>query len=161
MLHLPSRFSARLATRPLVLLGCLAALSVAGCGPNGPDVVPVTGKITKGGKPVSFVTVTFVPELGRASMARTDADGHYELEFSKEIPYGAVPGQHKVFFKVSPESISEPVNLRDSKYHPQTAQILKTFSSEETSPCVVEVKHETPEVNIELDEFDDNSSKKK
>jgi len=124
-------------------------------------VVPVTGKITKGGKPVSLVTVTFVPERGRASMAKTDAEGHYQLEFSKEIPYGAVPGQHTVYFRVSAENINEPVNLRSPKYHPQTAQILKTFGSEEASPCVVAVKHETPEVNIELDDFDDKSSKKK
>ncbi len=132
---------------------CLAALLAVGCGKKGPDVVPVTGRITKGGKPVSFVTVTFWPERGRASMARTDADGHYELEFSKDIPMGAVPGQHKVYFRVSQERIDEQVNLKSSKYHPQTAAILKKFSSQQDTPCTVEVKHETPEVNIELDDF--------
>jgi hypothetical protein len=88
-------------------------------------------------------------------MARTDADGRYELEFSKDIPYGAVPGRHTVFFRVSQERIDEPLNLKDKKFHPQTAQILKQFASKETSPCTVEVKHESPEVNIELDDFDD------
>lgn len=122
-------------------------------------MVPVTGRITKGGKPVAFVTVTFWPERGRASMARTDADGHYQLEFSKDIPYGAVPGMHKVYFRVPQERIDQGVNLKDAKYHPQTAQILKKFHSQDDTPCTVEVKHESPEVNIELDDFDDKSKK--
>jgi hypothetical protein len=142
-------------SRLVVSCLCLAALFAAGCGKKGPDVVPVTGRITKGGKPVSFLTVTFWPELGRASMARTDADGRYELEFSKDIPMGAVPGRHTVFFRASQERIDEPLNLKDKKYHPQTPQILKKFNAQETSPCKVEVKHETPEVNIELNDFDE------
>lgn len=145
----------------VLLAACLMVglFPLGGCGPAGPDVVPVAGRITKGGKPVAFVTVTFWPERGRASMGRTDADGRYQLEFSKDIPYGAVPGVHKVFFRVPQERIDAAVNLKDPKYHPQTAQILKKFSSQQETPCVVEVKHESPEVNIELDDFDDQKKK--
>jgi hypothetical protein len=139
--------------RGLLLALSVAAMLTTGCGRKGPDVVEVTGRITKGGKPVSFVTVSFMPERGRTSVGRTDADGRYDLDFSKEIPKGAVPGRHKVYFAVSQERIDAPVNLKESKYHPQMAQILKKFGSYQTTPCQVEVTHSSPEVNIELDDY--------
>jgi hypothetical protein len=129
----------------------LAAVICAGCGPSGPDVVPVSGRITKGGRPVSIVAVQFYPEQGRPSSARTDNDGRYELEFSEDIPKGAVPGKHRVSIQVVQERIDQPINLKDPKYHPEMPEILKNFGDWQTTKLQVEVSHDQPVIDIELD----------
>ncbi len=128
-------------------------ICTAGCGPKGPDVVEVRGRITKGGRPVSHVVVQFYPEQGRPSAARTDGDGNYELEFSEDIPKGAMPGKHNVSIQIVQERIDEPINLKDPKYHPEMAQILKNFGDWSNTKLQVEVRHEQPVIDIELDNF--------
>ena len=123
-----------------------------GCGPDGPEVVGVTGRITKGGRPVSNVVVQFNPEKGRPSTARTDDDGRYKLEFSEEIPMGAVPGLHKVSLQVLPERIDEGVNLKDPKYHPEMAEILRHFGDWSKTKLKIEVRSDQPVIDIELDD---------
>jgi hypothetical protein len=113
----------------------------------------VSGRITKGGRPVSNAVVQFYPEKGRPSSARTDSDGHYELEFSEDIPKGAVPGKHKVSLQVLQERIDEPVNLKDPKYHPDMSEIRNRFGNWQTTPLQVEVRHDQPVIDIELDSY--------
>ncbi len=125
----------------------------SGCGRSGPDVVEVSGTITKSGKPVSHVLVHFRPDKGRSSSGRTDAEGYYELQFSRRIPRGAVPGQHRVYFAVQQERIDEPLNLSDPKFHPETREIVQACGSYESTPVKIEVTHEEPVIDIELDEF--------
>ena len=63
-----------------------------------PDLVPVSGTVTLDGKPVSGVTVTFIPTGatgGGASYGATDASGKYELKSNDGRP-GAVAGEFKV-----------------------------------------------------------------
>ncbi len=136
-----------------VVASLIFAAGISGCGPSGPDVVAVSGRITKSGQPVSNMVVQFYPDRGRPSAARTDDDGYYELEFSEEIPKGAVPGPHRVILQVLQESIDEPINLADKKYHPQTAQILQRFGNWQTTELKVEVRHDQPVMNLELDDF--------
>lgn len=126
-------------------------LLAIGCGPKGPEVVPVTGRVTKEGKPVSNVLIHFLPEKGRTSSARTDSDGRFELQFSKDIPYGAVPGKHKVYFTMEQGRVDQPVNLDDPQYHPQMREILQKYGSYQNSPLRVEVDRNSPELTIELE----------
>ena len=143
-----------IADRPMQSLACgiLLVFYVAGCGPAGPDVVEVSGRITKGGRPVSNVVVQFYPDKGRPSAARTDDDGHYELEFSEDIPKGAMPGKHRVSLHVVQERIDQPINLKDPKYHSDMPEILRNFGDWKTTKLEVEVRHEQPVINIELDD---------
>jgi hypothetical protein len=131
----------------------LAAFCVGGCGPKGPDVVKVRGTITKGGQPVSHMVVQFYPEKGRPSAARTDDKGYYELEFSEEIPKGAVPGKHNVSLQVIQENIDNPINLKDPKYHPKVRDILRDFGDWRNPKLQIEVTHEQPVIDIELDDY--------
>jgi hypothetical protein len=57
----------------------------------------VTGKVSKGGQPVSGATVTFLPQGtdGRAATGTTDASGVYNLT-TFESGDGALPGSYKV-----------------------------------------------------------------
>jgi hypothetical protein len=67
----------------------------AGCGPRGPEIASVSGRVTMDGKPLAHATVVFIPENGRPAGARTDADGNYTLNFSGGRK-GAIPGKSMV-----------------------------------------------------------------
>lgn len=72
------------------------AVCIAGCGKSGPELAPVSGRVTIDGKPMANVDVTFQPdEMRPASYGRTDASGHYALGYKKGVQ-GALLGQHTV-----------------------------------------------------------------
>jgi hypothetical protein len=85
MSHLQSNKSALL----------LALLGLAGCGPSGPEIAYVSGRVTMDGKPLPNATVLFIPENGRPGVGRTDASGNYVLNFA-ENRQGAIPGKSSV-----------------------------------------------------------------
>jgi hypothetical protein len=75
----------------LILAAC-----IAGCGKSGPELAPVSGRVTVDGKPMENLDITFQPdEMRPASYARTDASGHYELGYKRGVQ-GALLGQHTV-----------------------------------------------------------------
>ena len=55
--------------RSFSLLALIGIGFLAGCGDAGPALSSVSGKVTKGGKPLANINVTFTPtsgEIGRA-----------------------------------------------------------------------------------------------
>ena len=77
---------------------CLLSLLLTGCG-SGDGPVPVTGKVTLDGKPVSDASVTFTPasQEGRVAVGATDDSGMYSLNLlTGEVKDGAMPGAYKV-----------------------------------------------------------------
>jgi len=85
-----------LTRRTLSVMSLLAVFSAAGCGASGPALSAVSGKVTKAGKPLANINVTFTPTAGGpASAGRTDADGKFAL-ICQNGKAGAVPGKHKV-----------------------------------------------------------------
>lgn len=83
-----------------LLLTCLAL----GCG-NKYELVPVRGKVTLDGKPLSNAMIITQPigkdttTPGPGSGARLDENGEFELELQTESTMGAVPGEHRVTIK--------------------------------------------------------------
>lgn len=77
--------------RFVLLLLIVPALVVAGCGDGASPGrgVPVSGKVTMGGKPLAGANITFMNDTF-AGFAHTDADGNYKLV------QGALPGMNKV-----------------------------------------------------------------
>lgn len=74
---------------------CVLGLTCLGCGPGGPELADVSGKVTMDGEPLDNALVTFTPvEGGRASSGKTDENGHYTLAYADRM--GAVVGKHKV-----------------------------------------------------------------
>lgn len=94
---IPMRFH-RLVPAALAALLCA---SLAGCG-GGPNIVNVTGRVTRGGQPVKDLTLSFEPESGRPSWGLTDADGRFTLHYSRERD-GAVVGKHRVYVAYDPQ----------------------------------------------------------
>jgi len=73
----------------------VASLVLMGCGDAGPELASVSGTVTKGGKPLAGVNVTFTPKNpGPSSGARTDAAGKFIL-ISQSGRSGAAIGDHK------------------------------------------------------------------
>ena len=80
--------------RHLIVVGCLTLL--AGCGPSGPELGTVKGKVTLDGAPVPEAKVEFQPEdKGSASYGTTDKQGKYTLFYAAGRP-GAMVGKHVV-----------------------------------------------------------------
>lgn len=97
----------------LVAPWLLAALAV-GCGGNSDDfiddrlamlerLVPVSGTVKVGGKPLAGVVLTFLPKEWTSSLGETDADGRFELQTAGRP--GALPGEYKVAlsYLISPD----------------------------------------------------------
>jgi hypothetical protein len=86
---------------PRFVTCCLTAalVTAGGCGPDGPEVAPVTGTITMDGMPLDDALVEFSPQAaGRPSYGRTDLEGRYELRYTQDR-LGAMPGEHIVRIK--------------------------------------------------------------
>jgi hypothetical protein len=73
----------------------LLFLLSAGCGPSGPEIASVAGRVTMDGKPLPNATVVFIPENGRPAGASTDENGNYVLNFSQGRK-GAIPGKNTI-----------------------------------------------------------------
>jgi len=106
----------------------------SGCGSDGPDVVPVSGTIRLGGEPLSNATVLFTPVAGgRPSAAVTDAEGRYELIYTRDRE-GALPGEHVVsistFRDGDPDQDQPPARERVPAQYNVQSQLRQTVTSD-------------------------------
>ena len=94
----------------------LAAVGLAGCG--GPEMAPVSGRVTLDGKPLAGVVVNFFPvgskerpTPGYPSLSEpTGPDGRFALANPHLKRPGAVVGPHRVSVN-TPVPASHPVNF--------------------------------------------------
>lgn len=82
------------------LLFTMALLALAGlsggCGMQGSRLVPVSGKVTSSGKPLTQGAITFVADgSGSTAAGEIDAAGQYKLSTHKPGD-GVAPGSYKV-----------------------------------------------------------------
>jgi hypothetical protein len=69
--------------------------TVLGCGPDGPELHPVTGKVElQDGRPVAGAMVEFAAEGGFGARGKTNTDGRFEL--SHDGRKGAAVGRYRV-----------------------------------------------------------------
>ena len=81
---------------------------IVGCGGDGlPPPVPVSGKVTLGGKPISGANVTFLSvDGGTSASGRTISDGTYKLT-TLNTDDGARPGEYTITIAKSDSKFSE------------------------------------------------------
>jgi hypothetical protein len=103
--------------RFLVAILCVVSLTlVAGCS-RGPKTVPVSGRVTVDGEPLSGFVISFIPDAEKGHTAelgcdaRLGKDGEYSLSTDDRfnVYKGAPPGWYKVTLG-SPEDKPIPVN---------------------------------------------------
>jgi hypothetical protein len=99
MIMTKSRIVAYLACS-VILVACFA-----GCGKTGPELAPVTGRITLDGKPLENADISFQPDNSKPpSAGRTDANGHYELAYKRGVTGGTV-GSNSVQITISTDVV--------------------------------------------------------
>jgi len=97
----------------------LLALTCWGCGPGGPEIASVEGKITMDGKPLPNAAVVFIPENGRPAGATTDSEGNYVLNFTAGRQ-GAIPGKNTVRIT----TLRDPSETEDGKPIPGSPETI-------------------------------------
>ena len=94
----------------LIVFGA-SVMSIAGCGQTGPQVAPVTGRITLDGQPLQNADVLFQPAGSKPpSAGRADANGHYELAYKRGVMGGTV-GSNTVQITISSDVVANPPNI--------------------------------------------------
>lgn len=96
-------------SRALAVLLC-AALAAAGCGgvKDAPKSVPIRGKVTLKGEPITSGEVVYTPvKTGEGRMARggIGPDGTFQMRTSPSVP-GVVPGEYGISLVVPDETAS-------------------------------------------------------
>lgn len=93
-------------------LSCVIALMLAGCGGGAVDsfgTLPVKGRVTFDGQPVTGAAIMFAPiaaseaagtKTGKPATGELDANGEFTLS-TYEMGDGAVIGKHKVILSAS------------------------------------------------------------
>ncbi|MDP6722000.1 MAG: hypothetical protein QGF59_25250 [Pirellulaceae bacterium] len=133
---------------PMNLVSALVAFSLAipfaGCGPSGPKLYKVTGKVTIDGKPARSAMIIFNSADGADSAAADLSDeGEFEM-MTGGARSGLVPGRYSVqIIRVEGGSVEEgeeeaPPSNVPAKY------------GEETSDLTADVKEEDNIINFPL-----------
>jgi hypothetical protein len=78
----------------IAILALMAALCCCGCS-RGPEIVPVAGKITIDGKPLSTGFIVMYQEGFRPATAKIGSDGSFAFKTLKERD-GCLRGEHSV-----------------------------------------------------------------
>lgn len=157
--------------RTLYLIAAAMLLPLAGCGDD-LNLVPVHGVVTLDGKPLAFKNLMFVPEDGTAGNGAggyTNGKGEYSLI---AVVFGATsdhdgipPGKYRVVvleptIPITEADFADPTALDEGDeaapamapaMPTQRTDIPRAYSSESTTPLVVDVPEGGGELNLELD----------
>jgi hypothetical protein len=99
------------------VLAVVLLSSCWGCGSNaGPYVgktVPVKGKVTYKGKPLTRGEILFEPDSGREANGNIQPDGTFELSTFKAGD-GAIPGKHRVAVSGTSKKDAVPVKYKNT-----------------------------------------------
>ena len=121
------RPAAKLRRRALIL-GCVAAFAVVGCGDGRPERVRVAGTVTIDGQPLTHGNIKFVPAGARPSAGKLDAND------------GVVRGRHRVAI-----SASKILSERKIEWFAP-----KKYADFRTSGVEFEIDQPTEDLKIEL-----------
>jgi hypothetical protein len=150
--------------RPALLSIGLACVLLGGCN-NGPKYVPVSGRVTFKGKPVTTGVIMFYPENGRPSVGSIAEDGTYSLD--SPTP-GALIGDHKVTIESTkvhpgstteaPKSVEEEMAMAKKGYPPGRWLVAgkldwlvpEKYSRRETSTLTAKVEDKTNVIDFDI-----------
>ncbi|MBX3432241.1 MAG: hypothetical protein KF847_02720 [Pirellulales bacterium] len=125
--------------RRALILGCVAAFAVVGCGDGRPERVRVAGTVTIDGQPLTHGNIKFVPAGARPSAGKLDATGRFTMTcFDGDD--GVVRGRHRV-------AISASKILSESKIQWFAP---KKYADFRTSGVEFEIDQPTEDLKIEL-----------
>jgi hypothetical protein len=127
----------KLAVLAALFLGCGSGCGAKGAG-AAPDLIPVKGKVTLLGQPLTMGTIRFEPDdFGRPASGKLQSDGTFVLSTTTEGD-GVVAGHHRVSItNISPKS--------------KEGALLKKYTSGKTAkPLEADVSAEQFEFNFDI-----------
>ena len=137
----------------------LLVTSLVGCGgAAGPQLFPISGKLTVSGKPVAGVGVQLIPVAAKtaslSASGTTDAEGAFTLKAINGDP-GAPKGKYKVVLSYSPASTlsAEEQSKAAATGRPPAATtppFPKEWMAPETSPKEYEVTDKPQPLDLSL-----------
>ncbi|MCC9599785.1 carboxypeptidase regulatory-like domain-containing protein [Stieleria sp. JC731] len=128
----------------VLFLLSLSSFAVTGCGPGGPELGQIEGKLTIDGEPVKNGSIEFVPiGGGRPSLALTNEEGFYTAYYLPNQP-GALTGKHRIRFEVAKGKPGDPGLVRPKRNGKRPTGEVKLEPSE------VEVVSGENEINFQL-----------
>ena len=119
----------------------LGVMMLAGCGDSGPKVVPVTGKVTLDGTPLTIGTVTFYPDESKGNTVVGTSTGMIQSDGSYKLNYNGKDGAPVGWYKVTVNPIGMPSNMGNaggmqaqdmSKLNQNAAKVNPKFLKAET-----------------------------
>jgi hypothetical protein len=121
-------------------------LAISGCGSSGPKLYKIKGTVTREGKPVKFLYITFSPDDGgtkAVSVGASDDQGRFEMMIASTP--GVYPGPHKIF-------CHDPLLDLGSKTstEPDYLACIKEYSPEK-SPLTINVDKNISNYELKLD----------
>jgi hypothetical protein len=124
-------------------------LVLTGCS-SGSNVVEVSGRLTRNGNPVPYLTIHFVPENGRASWGVSDENGQFSMKQDKKTP-GVLVGTHTVWVEWRPLSPKDEMDPKNANKPPDLASIMEKYGTEARSPLKLEIDKSIDNLEIKLD----------
>jgi hypothetical protein len=127
-------------------LSLTVSLLLTGCGgAAGPELGKVSGRVTLDGQPLANAVVRFQPAGagGTYSTGRTDADGNYQLRYSRD-QYGALIGSHRV----SVSTAAPDAEDKQGNPSPVRERVPVQYNAE--SSLIHEVEAGSNEIDLEL-----------
>lgn len=133
----------------------LSLLTFSGCAKKGPEIVSVSGKVTREGNPYPNAFLNFEPEKGRPSWAQVDGEGNYTVKYDATQD-GAVTGKHKVWISYRSkdpreEMIEKGFSKGKSSRPKNMNEVLSKFGDRETTPLIIEITKPVSNLEIKLD----------
>jgi hypothetical protein len=125
----------------LVLSAALVAASLvlAGCGPGGPKIVPVSGIVLIDGKPLTYGHIQVLPSGWRPASGHIGADGRFTLT-TTDPNDGCVVGTHPAVILAG-----ESITPETMKWHAP-----EKYADVKTSGLTVNISGPTDDLKIEL-----------
>lgn len=143
-----------------VVASMAVAVLLVGCGPTGPALHPVTGKVTIGGSPASGIQVSFMPVDAKQMTASGKVEGGSYTLFSN-AGKGAIAGKYKVVLSQAaaggggaptPEQMAAQYsgNRQGGAAVKDKPSFPAEYSAADTTPLEVEVKAGPNTIDIPL-----------
>ena len=120
-------------------------LGVAGCGE--PDFYRVSGVVTRAGKPMEFLQITFVPdnpELVRPPIAMTDKEGKFKLMTGSIV--GVKKGSYSIHID-DPERVGGGKTSTEEDY----VHVISRYSAQ-NSDLKIDVDRHIDDYQLKLDD---------
>jgi hypothetical protein len=134
--------------RTCLLALCGLLLTLSGCQQDGPQVVRVRGVATTQGQPLANVVLQFTPGEGRPSNAFTDAEGKFDVDYSRSLR-GLLLTEYSVWIE-HPYLLMQREGMVPPGEQPPSAAILEICRKYSTPEQGLKVTITKAEHNLEL-----------